>query len=103
MALCLECNADYIRGITVCPACNRPLEPDRDPEPEPAASADFVPLLNLPYAEGLAAAASLEAAGLETRSDTTTNYLAFVGMPFHVTILVRERDLDVARTALRIR
>jgi hypothetical protein len=76
------------------------LEPD--PDPDPPASPDFVALLSLPYAEGMAAAATLEAAGLETRCETTTNYLAFVGMPFHVTILVRERDLDAARTALRM-
>jgi hypothetical protein len=98
MALCLECKADYLAHITVCPACGRKLEVD--PAPEIAETHDFVPLMTGPYPEGIAAAASLEAAGLETRLETM-NFNVYMGTPLSVTVLVRERDLDAARTALR--
>lgn len=98
MALCLECKADYLRHITVCPACGRPLEPDSTPEP--AETRDFVPLMSGPYPEGISAAASLEAAGLETRLETM-NFNIYFGTPLNVTVLVRGRDLDAARAALR--
>src|SRR5262245_13379871 len=98
MALCIECNADYIRGITVCPACGRELEPETAPAPPPAAG--FVPFLTTGYPEGMAAAASLEAAGLETRL-VTQDFHAYLAMPMYVTVLVRERDLDAASAALR--
>ena len=98
MALCLECKADYLRHITVCPACGRALE--ADPAPEPSDTHDFVPLMSGPYPEGIAASASLEAAGLETRLETM-NFHVYLGTPLTVTVLVRERDLDAARAALR--
>ncbi|HZL71544.1 MAG TPA: hypothetical protein VFC86_03720 [Planctomycetota bacterium] len=99
MALCIECKADYLPHITVCPACNRALE--ADPLPPPSAPAEhFVPFLTAGYPEGMAAAASLEAAGLETRL-TTMDFHVYLGTPLHVTVLVRERDLDAACTALK--
>ncbi len=100
MAVCLDCKADYIRGITVCPACNRPLEPD--PAPEPAPSPDFVPLMSASFSEASAAMASLEAAGLETRAETGNYIPAYFTTPFFMTVLVREKDLDAARAALRM-
>jgi hypothetical protein len=98
MALCLECNADYLRGITVCPACHRDLEPET--APEPVESVGFVPFMTCGYPEGLAAAASLEAAGLETRL-TSMGVHVYLTTPMSVTVLVRERDLDAAQTVLR--
>jgi len=100
MALCLDCKADYIRGITVCPACGRPLEPE--PPAEPELSADFVPVFTARYATGLAAQASLEAAGLETRTEMTDDFVAYSGTPFRLILLVRERDLPIARSILRL-
>ena len=100
MALCLECKADYLPHISVCPACGRALEPDPAPEPEEA-SHDFVELMGATYAAGMAAAATLEAAGLETRI-TTTQPNIYMPIPLNVVVLVRERDLDAARTALRL-
>ena len=99
MALCLSCKADYIRGITVCPACGRALEPDPPPGPPP--SLDFVPLMSAPIGEASAALASLEAAGLETRSESPGHIPGYLATPFFMTVLVREKDLDAARTALR--
>src|SRR5688572_25721516 len=99
MALCLECKADYLRGITVCPACNLPLEPETTPEP--VESVGFVPFMTCSYPEGLAAAASLEAAGLETRL-TSMGVHVYLTTPMSVTVLVRERDLDAAHAALRM-
>ena len=101
MALCLECKADYLRHITVCPACGKALEPDPTPLP-PEESEDFVELLGTEYVSGMAAAASLEAAGLETRI-TTSNDNIYLIAPLSVTVMVRARDLDAARTALRLR
>ena len=100
MALCLNCKADYIRGITVCPACNRPLEPDTTP-PVEQPSHEFVELMGAPYGAGMAAAASLEAAGLETRVTTIAPNI-YMPAAVNVIVLVRERDLDAARTALRM-
>jgi len=100
MALCLDCKADYMRGITVCPACGRALEPDPPPEPEP--SIDFVPVFTASYATGLAARASLEAAGLDTRIETTDDFVAYSGTPFRLILMVRERDLPIARNILRL-
>ncbi|HEY3226517.1 MAG TPA: hypothetical protein VGK61_05950 [Planctomycetota bacterium] len=100
MAVCLDCKADYIRGITVCPACGRALEPDPPPEPEP--SADFVPLFNAGFPAAIAARATLEAAGLETRIQSQDHLVAYSPTPFHMTILVRERDLPIARNILRL-
>jgi len=99
LAVCNECKADYIRGITVCPACGRPLEPDETPPPED--SHEFVELMGAGYAAGMAAAATLEAAGLETRI-TTTQFNVYMPVPMNVIVLVRERDLDAARAALRM-
>ena len=100
MAVCLECKADYIRGITVCPACDRPLVPDAAP-PVEELSDDFVELMGAPYASGVTAAASLEAAGLETRM-TTIAPNVYMPAAVNVIILVRERDLDAARSVLKI-
>jgi hypothetical protein len=100
MALCLECKADYLRHITVCPACGRMLEPDASPPPED--SHEFVELMGAQYASGMAAAATLEAAGLETRI-TTTQFNVYMPVPMNVIVMVRERDLDAARAALRLR
>ena len=100
MALCIECKADYLPHITVCPACNRALEPDELPAHAPAPAEHFVPFLTAGYPEGMAAAASLEAAGLETRL-TTMNFHVYLGAPLHVTVLVRERDVDAACAALK--
>ena len=100
MALCLDCKADYIRGITVCPACGRALEPD--PPAEPELSSDFVPVFMAPYATGLAARASLEAAGLDTQVQVTDDFVAYSGTPFRLILLVRERDLPIARSILRL-
>lgn len=100
MALCLECKADYISGITVCPACGRALEPEPPPEPPP--SGDFVPLISGAFAEAIAARATLEAAGLETRVETTDHIVAYTPTPFFMTVYVRERDLDPARWALKM-
>lgn len=100
MAVCLECKADYIRGITVCPACGRELELDPAP-PVEEPSHDFVELMGATYGEGMAAAASLEAAGLETRV-TTVAPTIYMATAAHVIVLVRERDLDVARSLLRM-
>ena len=101
MALCLDCKADYLRHITVCPACGRELEADPEPAP-PEDSTEFVELMGAPYAAGMAAAATLEAAGLETRI-TTIQPNIYMPVPLGVTVLVRERDLDAARAALRLR
>jgi len=100
MAVCVDCKADYLPHISVCPACGRALEPDSTPEPEQA-SHDFVELMGATYAAGMAAAATLEAAGLETRM-TTTQPNIYMPVPLNVVVMVRERDLDAARTALRI-
>jgi hypothetical protein len=100
MALCLDCKADYLRHITICPACGKALEPDPAP-PTPEESHDFVELMGAGYAEGMAAAATLEAAGLETQI-STTGFNIYMPAPLNVVILVRERDLDAARAALRL-
>src|SRR5262245_42366224 len=84
MAICLECKADYLRHITVCPACGRALE--ADPSPEPVDAKGFVPLLSAPYSEGIAAAATVEAAGMETRL-TTVGFNIYLGTPLNVTLL----------------
>lgn len=99
MAVCIECNADYLSGITVCPACGRALEPD-PPAPPPAADG-FIPFFSAGYPEGLAAAASLEAAGLETQLNSSETH-AYMPTPLFVTVLVRERDFDAACAALRM-
>jgi hypothetical protein len=49
----------------------------------------------------MAAAATLEAAGLETQI-STTGFNIYMPAPLNVVILVRERDLDAARAALRL-
>jgi len=100
MAVCLECKADYISGITVCPACARPLEPDAPPEPTP--SGDFVPIMSGPFAEAIAARASIEAAGLETRVESMDHIVAYSPTPFFMTVYVRERDVEPARSALKL-
>lgn len=98
MAVCNKCKADYIRGITVCPACGCAL--DNDPAPEPPPAEGFVPFLTTGYPEGMAAAASLEAAGLETRL-STQDFHIYLPAPLYVTVLVRERDIDAASAALK--
>jgi hypothetical protein len=99
MAVCLECKADYLSGITVCPACGRALEPE--PPTQPPADGGFVPFFSGGYLEGLAAAASLEAAGLETQL-ITSEVNAYMATPMFVTVLVRARDYDAACAALRL-
>ena len=99
MALCLDCKADYLRHITVCPACGKSLEPD--PAPASEDSTEFVELMGADYAAGMAAAATLEAAGLETRV-TTTHFNVYMPVPLSVIVMVRERDVDAARAALRL-
>ena len=98
MALCLECKADYLRHITVCPACGKALEPDPVTEIQED-SHEFVEVLGAGYAEGMAAAATLEAAGLETQL-TTTNYNVYMPVPLSVIVHVRLRDLSVALRVL---
>lgn len=98
MGLCLNCNAEYIQGIAMCPACGNPLEGAEAPEPK----GEFVPVLTAPYAEAAAARATLEAAGIETDtvSDHFSDLSAYMPQPFFMTVLVRERDLSAARQAL---
>jgi hypothetical protein len=61
----------------------------------------LVPIFSGAYPRGLAASASLEAAGLETVLNTTESH-PYMGTPLYVTVLVRGSDFDAACAALRL-
>ena len=96
MAVCLDCKADYLSGITVCPACHKPLEGD---PPGDGPTGEFVPLMMGWGAEVMSAQATLEAAGIPARV-FDENAAIFVPT-IRMTLSVPASDLEAAREVLR--
>lgn len=94
MAVCLACNADYLSGITVCPACNRPLEDPREDLP----SGDYVTIMRGHPGEIHPALATLNAAGIP--AIISDEHAAMVVPLIAMTLQVPASDAEAARAIL---